>query len=159
MYNPFTVLTRPLLSKMMAGGFRYFVRQTYRRGEVNGVAPGCAFLLSGYGDREAADHHYHHLPSDRHRLIYDTGDPIQLGRLQSAATGIPGFAVYANFQRAEWKPSLDFRRRVSGYIRTLGWVRQDTGIEATLAERYGELFVTLTAGDQRTEVALVKFEQ
>ena len=159
MYNPFVILTRQELAKLIASGSRYFVRQTYLRGEVAGVKKGGSFLLSGYRTREEADGHYEQLYSDVHRMIYDTSNPAQLGRLQTAAGGIPGFAVYINCQKKEWKPPVEFKRKLSGYINQLGWPRTEESIGADLSERYGELFVTLTCGYRRQEVAFAEFEK
>jgi hypothetical protein len=158
MFNPFIILTRPLLSKLITRGLRYFVRQTYRRGEVAGVAPGNAFLISGYADLEQAETHFARLGHDRHRAIYDVKEPGQFRLLQTAAIGVPGFAVYSNLRKGDWKPTLDYRRKISGFVRSMGWPATTDGLSAELAERYGELFVRLQCGDQETEVLLSQFE-
>ena len=105
-----------------------------------------------------ADAHLAQLPSDAHRALYDTQDPQQFRRLQNAAGGITGYAVYSNFRKGDWKPSIDCRRRISDFVRSMNWPAATETLSAELFERYGELFVTLQCGDHKTEVALARFE-
>jgi hypothetical protein len=85
-----------------------------------GMPPGNAFSISGYADRELAEAHLARLSHDPHRLIYEVQEPGQFRRLQTGAIGVPVFTVYSNFRKGDWKPTLDYRRRISGFVRSMG---------------------------------------
>lgn len=162
MYNPFPLLSRGLLKDQVAGGKRYFVRQTYSRGL--GPRLKAAFLLRGYleSEREMAERHMAALGRDGNAFLYDATVQEHMGRLVVAADQPFGYKVfYAAKKGVDWKPPALYAEKIRIYINRHhpDWRgRQDAGgrdagkIEVGLYEEFGELFLKFSHGQEEETI-------
>jgi len=153
MYNPFPLLSRVLLKDQVAGGKRYFVRQTYARGRDARVKN--AFLLRGYGadEKEIADRHMEALSRDGNAFLYDATEPAHLERLGIAAGQPFGYKVfYAAKKGVDWKPPPPYAEKIRRYILSHhpAWQLQRDGgqVAVGLYEEFGELFLKFNHGEK-----------
>jgi hypothetical protein len=160
MINPFVKLDRKILRKSLANGQMFFVRQTYRGGETPGVKPGNSVLLTGYKGEEEAKEHFDRLEQDGRRFLYDARDTAHLRRLETAALGVPGFAVYVPLVEGPVTPGKELQGKLKNYIsRRLQWrVKREIGVEADIRVRFGEIIVTLSYDGAVAEVPLAEIE-
>lgn len=165
MYNPFTLLSVPLLHEKIQAGKRYFVRQTYKRGMQPRLI--AAFLLRAYDEKEKnlAGEHLLRLKNDGNAYMYDSQDRDDLKKLQVAASQPFGYKVfYAGKMGADWKPPVDYQARIRKYVRAHfpRWQAAATGqkedrtIAIGLHEEFGQLFLKF---NYNTEIALVPLQE
>ena len=161
MYNPYALLTVPLMQSLMKSN-RYFVRQSYTRGrdhfdeQVKGV-----FLLTYYYDDDIettrAEMHVSLLKEDPYRLLYDARLPEHRDRLLKAASQPVGYKVYINLLPAKWKAPAFLREKIAHYIaETLPeWkVNRYSNLDITLQERFGNLYLDLHWKGRKATVQL-----
>jgi hypothetical protein len=162
MHNPFGRLTTRLLCSLLAGGNRYFVRQTFLRG-LNPLDPmqKAAFLFTHYSSYGEAKAHYDHLTGDPNRFLYDSADARHLARLETAARQQPEYPVYLPLLNKPWQPSARIAEQIRRYINHhLHWTpARRTAVEADLVNEFGELFVNLKYRERTAKVPLADIEQ
>lgn len=164
MYNPYSILTPPILDALLRQPM-YFVRQHYPRGLLAGGEKIVPLLLTHYPhhevDRERAERHLRLLMKDPYRCLYDSTDPEQVKRLETAASQPGGFRVYINLLPKKWKAGDGLKIKISRYVKDkLPWWNYSPAdkLKVTLKERYGELFIALLWRGQQTEVLLEDIE-
>jgi hypothetical protein len=156
MYNPFPLFSEALLKGQVAGGKRFFVRQTFPRGMDARLK--AAFLLRAYpaDEQEDAEKHLAVLPWDKNAFLYDAAVPEHLDKLRVAAKQPFGYKVfYAAKKGVDWKPPPVYQEKIKHYIRSrhAGWRTSPGGekIQTGLCEEFGELFLKFSyAGEQET---------
>ena len=149
MYNPFPLLTEPMLKIKLADGKRFFIRQTYPRGLHPEIR--AAFLFRAYEEheKEEAELHLKKIEQDPHRFLYDAVNEDHLQKLFIASRQPPGFAIYyAGKKEQDWKPPYEYQLKLKDYIRKKhpDWRPKRGGdkIQAGLYEEYGDLFLKLS---------------
>jgi hypothetical protein len=172
MYNPFPLLTPGLLRDQVAKGKRYFVRQTFPRGNDGRLK--AAFLFRAYDeiDKPVADQHLaaittqnpaghpaRHAASypDPHAFLYDAAIQDHLVRLKTAATQPFGYKVfYAAKKGVDWTPPEAYREKMRHYIRAQHPAWRRTGstahVEIGLYEEFGELFLKFSCEDEHDTI-------
>lgn len=161
MHNPLTLFTSQLLAVHLQSGNRYFVRQTYHRGNAVTANKG-AFLISEYADLSRAKIHMAALEHDPQSYLYDAEDPEHLRRLNIAAGQPAGYAIYAPLlAMRQWKPTDLLKAKIKTYIESkLKWKpRGSDDIGAELFLHFGELFITLKFGHDHAKVKLLEIEK
>ena len=182
MYNPFPLLTPGLLKDQVARGKRYFVRQSFPRGNDGRLK--AAFLLRAYPaeEKEMADAHLAALthpvgvvrdagithdaalPRDPNAYLYDAAVPEHLERLYIAAGQPFGYKVfYAAKKGVDWKPPAVYQEKMKAYIRRHhpAWRTQKDGekISIGLHEEFGELFLTFSFDKESDKIPFDLIEQ
>jgi hypothetical protein len=164
MYNPFPLLTEPMLKIKLADGKRFFIRQTYPRGWHPGIK--ASFLFRAYEDheKEEAEVHLKKIEQDFHRFLYDANNEDHLQKLFIASKQPAGFAIYyAGKNEQDWKPPYEYQLKLKEYIRAVhpDWRSKKDGdkIHAGLYEEYGELFLKLSFEDEEEKIPFEKLEK
>lgn len=164
MYNPYTLLTPPVLAAMVKQPL-YFVRQYYTRGLQTEKEKTIPLLLTHYShheaDKERAERHMRLLWKDPYRFVYNSTQAEHIGKLRTASLQPHGFRVYINLLPVKWKANNEMKTRISHYVKEkLPWWNYSPAdkLKVTLKERYGELYITLLWRGQQTEVLLEDIE-
>jgi hypothetical protein len=162
MHNPFGLLSVKLLHALINGGYRYFVRQSYRRG-LNPLDPihKAAFLFTHYYDLPSATRHHHLIRQDPNHFLYDCKNADHAARLEIAAKQVPGYPVYTPLLEKPWQPSEKMAELIRKYIGAhLNWMpaREET-VKADLFTEFGELFVNLNYRSHEIQVPLADIEK
>ena len=157
-FNPMALLTASVLQGLVNTGHRYFVRQSFTRGNT---AEERGFLLSHYENYFRAKEHLDILVNDGARRLYDWEDAEDRIRLQTAASQPDGFRVFANLFRPDWEKSLNWRLRekIRAYIDQLDW--QPGGSESVQPQFYphfGEVYVSLQYKGREVRVNFEEIE-
>jgi hypothetical protein len=146
MYNPLPLLTVGLLGDEIQKGKRWFLRQSFPRGNTAGVK--AAFLIRAYtaGERQSAEEHLAAARDDRHAFLYDATLPQHRERLSAAARQPIGYKVfYAGRKGVQWDPPPPYQEKMRHYIRAhhSGWMPKEKGekIQIGLYEEFGQLFL------------------
>ena len=161
MHNPLTLFSPQLLAVYLQSGNRYFVRQTYHRGNA-ATTHKAAFLISEYTELSRAKIHLAALETDSQAYLYDAEDEEHLRRLNIAASQPAGYAIYAPLlAMRKWKPTDALKAKIKSYIETrLKWKPKGSdGLDAELFLQYGELFITLKFGRDHAKVRLIEIEK
>ncbi|MFT3678111.1 MAG: hypothetical protein QM781_19620 [Chitinophagaceae bacterium] len=162
MYNPFILLSPELLAHKIAGGKRFFIRQTYLRGLQPGIR--AAFLLRAYLETEEdmALRHMQEIAPDKHAHIYDVTNEEELQKLRIAATQPAGYRIYYAAKIGnKWRPPPAYEYRIKQYIRRWHpeW-RPTRGLQIRvgLFEEWGTLWIRLEFEEEKETVPLSQFE-
>ena len=161
MYNPYALLSVPLMENLMKSN-RYFVRQSYPRGrdhfDENIKA---VFLLTYYYEDDIettrAEMHAGLLKNDPYCFLYDARIPEHRTRLLKAASQPPGYKIYINLLPAKWKAPTFLRDKIAGYIASAlpEWrVNRYSKLDITLQERFGNLYLDLHWKGRKATVQL-----
>ncbi len=164
MFNPFALLTTPLLNAFIRAGKTIFVRQTFRRGlfhagdDVKG-----AYIFTHYNDIGHAEFHYGAINHDSGKFLYQWDDLLQRRKLQVAAANPAGFRIYSTVFENDWENHITdpLKERVKRYVESdLGWrpSRADTVI-FDIYVTYGELYVRIRLRGQQVRVKLSDIEK
>jgi hypothetical protein len=160
MFNPFCLLTTPLLNSFIRNGKTYFVRQTFNRtkdrfeGNIK-----ASFLFSQYNSLATAQDHFGAIGYDPNRFLYNWDDHLHRERLKIAASQPEGYKIYANVFQKDWERMVTdrMRERVRFYVKGLGWKpERDENVGTNFEVQFGELFIRLKYGNRE---AKVKFEE
>lgn len=161
MFNPFYPLTGQLLDAFVAKGKKYFVRQTFNRGqkpfheEVKGY-----FLFSYYDNLTTAQDHYGAISHDPNRFLYDWNNPEHRQRLKVAASGLKEYETYASVLRPDYEKGLTdkVKKKIRQYVsNSLGWpIKGSDTLDTNFELQFGELFIRFKHGARQ---ARVKFEE
>lgn len=165
-----------MLKDQVAGGRRYFVRQSFPRGYDGRLK--AAFLLRAYPAEEKgmAEAHLaalrHDAAIDRDTMpardpnafLYDAAVPEHLERLYIAAGQPFGYKVfYAAKKGVDWKPPAVYQEKMKAYIRRHhpAWRTQKDGekISIGLHEEFGELFLTFSFDKENDKIPFDLIEQ
>jgi hypothetical protein len=129
---------------MIAGGKRYFVRQTYLRGKESRLK--AAFLFRAYEEKDAAELHLRMIAGDPHAFLYDSVVAEHGEKLMIAARQPFGYKIYyAGKKGIDWKPPPEYQEKMKHYIRKHhpGWrtVKEGEQIQIGLYEEFGQLLL------------------
>jgi hypothetical protein len=159
MYNPFPLITPSLLISQISDkkGKRFFVRQTFKRGFLEGLK--AAFLLRGYteDEKDVANEHFTLLAHDPNAFLYDAKNEEHLEKLKIASRQPSGFKVYyVGKTKVDWKPPKIIVDKLQKYIRARHphW-RTKKGsdpIDAGLYEEFGNIYFKLNFGSEEEKV-------
>ncbi|MES1218479.1 MAG: hypothetical protein ABUT20_23435 [Bacteroidota bacterium] len=146
MYNPFPLLNDSVIRDQLEKGKRYFVRQTFKRGHVDGIK--AAFLFRGYDkdERLTAMAHMECVNTDRNAFLYDAENPDELVRIYAASKQPKGYRIYyVGKIKIEWKPPKVYENKIRSYIKKKhsDWRTRkgEDPVEIGLYEEFGELFL------------------
>lgn len=163
MFNPFVPLSPDLLNALVRAGKKYFVRQTFPRGQnildenIKGY-----FLYSHYSDMPAALTHYGVLKDDPHRFLFDWDKKEDQIRLVKAANGVEGYKIFANilYDDTDKRVSSKLQQSIRGYIRyKLNWFpARNDGLETHFYTHLGELYIELKFRNHEVRVPLIQVE-
>jgi hypothetical protein len=164
MYNPYHLLTEPILAAMLRQPM-YFVRQHYPRGLLYEDETKIPLLFTHYihhdSDKERAERHIRLLLKDPYRFLYNSAHPGHLEKLRTAASQPAGYRIYINLLPGKWKAGDALKLKISRYVKEkMPWWNYSPKdkLNVTLKERYGELFIALLWRGQQTEVLLEDIE-
>jgi hypothetical protein len=163
MFNPLCLLTPPLLDAFVKANKKYFVRQSYPRGEslIDKDIKGY-FLISHYADLTDAKQHFVAISKDAHRYLYNWENQEDRQKLNRAVTQPEGYKIFAAVVMPDWKKRAEtvLDKKIRHYIdHKLKWHpgRYDT-VDFELFPQFGEVFVTLKLRNQRIKVSLEEVE-
>jgi len=166
MYNPFALLSVPLMQALLKSN-QYYVRQTYERGRdhFDELVKLSLLITYYYGDAietTRAQMHYKLLVKDRYRFLYDGTIPEHRERLLIAASQPEGYKVYVNLLPAKWKAPDLLRDKIAGYVAKAlpEWkVDRYSKLDIVLQEKYGNLYLDLHWKGRSATVQLDAVEQ
>ena len=107
-------------------------------------------MICGYSEKHLADEHMEKLAGkDGNCFLYDVEDMTHLEKLYVAAGQPFGFKIfYAGKITADWKPPVDYQKKIRQYIRHKhsDWQSNSGGerIEVGLFEKFGDLYIRLS---------------
>lgn len=163
MFNPFVILSVPLLEAFVKTGKVYFVRQTFKRGIVEGLSLIGAFQIFHYPDLPAAQAHYNAIANDGNRYLYDWNKEEDKTRLLKAASQPFGFRVYANVLEKDWERfiSKPLKLKIRNYIENrLGWSPGGSETVAfSIFSQFGDLYAHLRLRGREAKVKLQEIEE
>jgi hypothetical protein len=159
MFNPLCLLSRELLDAFVASGQKYFVRQTFIRGNDK---TNRGFLVSHYADFSQAYEHFEAIAADANRYLYRLSEPDDFRRLLKAASQPTGFRVYASVvipgreKKAEKSLTVQVRKYMERKNLWHPGRRDDVAFE--LYPHFGEVFVRMRFRQQEIKVSLAEVE-
>ena len=163
MFNPFALLSKPLLDAFVQSGKKFFVRQQFDRArdhfheDVKGY-----FIITHYAEKGHAEHHYGAISEDPFRFLYDWQDADHQNKLRIASSQPTGYKIYSSVFNHDWQKHITnplkqkFRNYVEG---KLGWnpaVVETVGFDIYV--NYGELYARLKLRTQEVRVKLEEIE-
>jgi hypothetical protein len=161
MFNPFYPFTKQLLDAFVQRDRRYFVRQSFDRGKgafdegIKGY-----FLFSYYDNLTTAQDHFGAISHDPNRFLYDWENPEHRQKLETAASGLKEYKVFASVLRPDYEKGLTdtIKKRIRGYVSSrLGWYPKGSDtLDTNFELQFGELYIRLKYGGRQ---AKVKFEE
>lgn len=164
MYNPFILLRKEILDRLIDSGHMYFVRQTYDRGrhQTNSDLKGI-FLISHYRDFNQASAHYAStIKFDRHKYIYDINYDEERAKLYKAAEQPEGYQVYSslfNFEIEKWEPDTVLAKKMELHLRVAGWKARDGKISISISNQLGVIYITFRRNGEVMKVDLSEIEK
>jgi hypothetical protein len=162
-FNPFAILTPPLLEAFVQSGKRFFVRQQFNRAhdhfheEVKGY-----FIITHYAEKGHAEHHYGAISEDAFKFLYDWQDPDHQKKLCIASSQPKGYRIYSSVFNPDWQKHITNRlkQKLRNYVEgKSGWkptVAETVGFDIYV--NYGGLYARLKLRTQEVRVKLEEIE-
>lgn len=166
MYNPFVLLTPPILEAMLRQNM-YFVRQTYPRGLNENDKPGTISLLYSHYihypvEKERSLKHLRVIKEDPYRCRYDTTLPGHIEKLKKAGLQPKGYKIYTNLLPRKWEIPALLRRQLNIYMeQRFEWWQYNRAhkLNIQLQDLYGDLYLLLGWKGNKVEVLLDEVEK
>lgn len=162
LYNPFYPWTVDLLQRLLKGGHKWFVRQSFPRGKANeSEEVKLVFIISHYNDLHQAEAHFSSIRQDPYAYFYDIGHPEQKARLIKTLDVYPEYRFFSNVTALDWEPRLRrYEPTFRSYIENvLKWSpKGKETVYAGLHSKFGQLYITLTYQKQKVRVTLAEIE-
>jgi hypothetical protein len=163
MFNPFALLTTPLLHAFVDSGKKYFVRQTFlRAGDHFHQDIKAYFIITHYAEKGHAEHHYGALSEDPWKFLYDWENADHRKRLLTASAQPEGYKVYASVFKKDWQKHITnpLKQKLRNYVESkLCWkpaVAETLGFDIYV--NYGEVYAKLKLRSQEVRIKLAEIE-
>lgn len=163
MFNPFALLSAPLLQAFVNTGKKFFVRQRFNRAsdhfhdQVQGY-----FIITHYAEKGHAEHHYGAISQDPYKCFYEWENDEHRNKLIVAASQPEGYKIYAAVFVPDWQKHITnpLKQKLRNYVESkLGW---KPSVAETVAfdiyVNYGELYAKLKLRNQEVRIKLAEIE-
>ena len=163
MFNPFVILTLPLLEAFVKAGKTFFVRQHFvAAGLQHADHIKASFLFSHYAEPGHAQHHYGAIIHDPYKYIYQWENAEDQNKLITAASQPRGYQVFASVFAENWQKKLntEWKQKLRRYIEQEVKEKPSahTPVDFEIYVHYGELYVRFKLRNQEVRVKLEEIE-
>jgi hypothetical protein len=160
MFNPLAPFSQQALDGFLKKGYKFFVRQTFNRGntQFENNLKRC-FLFCHYDNYFSAKEHFDALSTDVCRYLYNWNNVEDREKLKIAASQPEGYKIYTNTFSPDWENHVTDRIKVKirAYVQKLGWKpAREEAIHPVFYPHFGEVYVSLK---YRGREVRVKFEE
>lgn len=163
MFNPFALLTTPLLQAFAESGKKFFVRQTFTRAkdhfhdQIKGY-----FIISHYAEKGHAEHHFGAISEDPYKFMYEWENAEHRKKLLTASKQPEGFKIYASVFNKDWERHLTnpLKQKLRYYVEgKLGWKPSVAEtVQFDVYVNYGEVYAKLKLRSQEVRIKLEEIE-
>jgi hypothetical protein len=163
MFNPFVMLTMPLLEAFVKAGKTFFVRQHFATDRIHHASHiKASFLFSHYAEIGHAQHHYGAIAQDPYKYIYQWENADDQKKLITAASQPRGYHVFASVFAENWQKKLttEWKQKLRRYIEEVVKDKPSahTPVDFEIYVHYGELYVRFKLRNQEVRVKLEEIE-
>lgn len=159
MKEPFLILQKPHISRLLELNRIYLVTQTYMSPFTSQINEGrTKFIVTDYEDKGMAITHSRALQSDKYAAVLDLSNTVHLNKLYELiapeSNYILFWAVVKNKELFEKQINIHYKEAMKKYItRNTRWrIDRDTTLYPKLELIYGELFINLRYGNDRLRI-------
>src|SRR5687768_7876136 len=163
MFNPFALLSKPLLYAFVQSGKKYFIRQDFKRASDHFHENVKRYLIiTHYTEKGHAEHHYGAISQDPYKFMYDWENADHREKLHIAAAQPSGYKIYSTVFNKDWEKHITnpLKQKLRNYVEgKLGWrpsVAETIGFDVYV--HYGELYARLKLRTQEVRVKLEEIE-
>jgi hypothetical protein len=162
MFNPFAPLSNPLLLAFVRAGKKYFVRQTFHRGDDDFEGTKGSFIITHYAEAGHAEHHLGAISEDQNRFLYEWENAEHQKKLILASNQPAGYKIYSSVFVKNWQAHISnpVKQRLRNYIQMkLGWsASRGERLSFDIYANYGELYAQLKLGSEEVRIKLEDIE-
>ncbi len=166
MLQPFYPFKAAYVDKFIALKKKYFVAQSYPRGQKEAEAfEKTAMLLSDYDNPGLAKNHLAAIKQDSFAAIIDTSKEKHLTRLREILNAKSPYLVYWNAVKSNNKLKAHVKKKYRDHIKryidknTRWHIGREETIEIEVELEFGTLFMVINRGKQSLRIPLAEIEK